>query len=77
MNDLYNISGTIAWISATSMGIIEWLSGVEVNKLLTIGSLILGIIFMIYKIRTQRIELKIKQKEYNKTEDGNKQTAKE
>ena len=77
MNDLYNISGTIAWISATRMGIIEWLSGVEVNKLLTIGSLILGIIFMIYKIRTQRIELKIKQKEYNKTEDGNKQTAKE
>lgn len=69
MNDLYNASGTIAWLSATSMGLIEWLGGIEVNKLLTTGSLILGIIYVIYRIRTQRLELKLKQKEYNELEN--------
>ena len=69
MNDLYNTSGTIAWLSATSMGLIEWLGGIEVNKLLTTGSLILGIIYVIYRIRTQRLELKLKQKEYNELEN--------
>lgn len=69
MNDLYNASGTIAWVSVTSMGLLEWLGGIEVNKLLTTSSLILGIIYVIYRIRTQRLDLKLKQKEYNELEN--------
>lgn len=67
--EVTDISGTIAWLSATGMGLLEWVGGVEVNKALTTGSLLLGMVYIIYRIRTQRLELKLKQNEYEHIDD--------
>lgn len=68
MNDLYNVTGTVAWVSATSIGLFEWIGGLEVNSTLTTGSLILAIIYGIYRIRIQKMDLKLRKKEYEKIE---------
>ena len=67
MNDLYN--ATITWVISTSIGILEWFGGIEVNSVLTSGSLLLALVYGVYRIKTQRLDLKLKQNEYAQIEN--------
>jgi|TARA_B110000967_G_C18773480_1_gene504327 hypothetical protein len=69
MNDLYNATGTITWVISTSIGILEWFGGIEVNSVLTSGSLLLALVYGVYRIKTQRLDLKLKQNEYAQIEN--------
>ena len=62
-NEYVNIGGTLTITAAFLSSIIEWLSGYSFNDyvqgVLTIG----GVVFLFYKIKMARIDIKIKERE--------------
>ena len=65
MDNVFNAGGIVTWICSVSMGLMEWLGNIEVNKWLTGFSLCLGIVYFMYRIRVQRLELNLKKREYD------------